>query len=288
MEIETSPISDEAFSSIDLVCQCLIDPDKATAFEEVFKSVIKSDYRVLDLGTGSGILALLAARAGAKEVTAVEFDPFIADVARNNIKHNGYADKIKVISADARTVAFSVGEKFDVIAMEMLSTGLVDEFQIQAINNLCEQGLITSETILVPSSEENYFTLAEFDFSNYGFEIKMVRHLWSHDHNDDSVKYVSDKKILNFIDFSKRIDENFSAELSFVVTKDSKLNSVCLSTKTFINKDKSVFLESTHSLNPLVVIPLPDREVHIGDDVRIGVSYKFGGGYQNFKVNYLN
>ena len=45
--------------------------------------------RVVDLGTGSGLVAIAAARAGAREVTAIDVDPYAVEAARLNAKANG-------------------------------------------------------------------------------------------------------------------------------------------------------------------------------------------------------
>ena len=54
------------------------------------------DKIVLDIGAGTGILSMFAARAGAKHVYAIEFAE-IAIFAREIIKKNGLEDKITVI-----------------------------------------------------------------------------------------------------------------------------------------------------------------------------------------------
>ena len=45
--------------------------------------------RVLDLGTGSGILAIAAALLGAAEVVALDTDPLAVDIAKANVAANG-------------------------------------------------------------------------------------------------------------------------------------------------------------------------------------------------------
>ena len=54
--------------------------------------------RVLDIGTGSGLLAMMAARAGAAHVYAVEVNPMIAATAREIIAANGLSSRITVLS----------------------------------------------------------------------------------------------------------------------------------------------------------------------------------------------
>ena len=55
---------------------------------------------LLDVGTGSGILALCAAKLGAENITAVDIDPDAVRVARENAERNGVSDKIDVREGD--------------------------------------------------------------------------------------------------------------------------------------------------------------------------------------------
>lgn len=52
---------------------------------------------VLDLGTGSGILAIAAAKLGAASVLALDVDPVAVDVARNNVDLNQVGDRVRVL-----------------------------------------------------------------------------------------------------------------------------------------------------------------------------------------------
>ena len=66
-------------------------------------SMIEDYYKggtLLDVGTGSGILAIAAARLGAKNVVAVDIDPDAVRVARENVAHNGLSDAIDVRKGD--------------------------------------------------------------------------------------------------------------------------------------------------------------------------------------------
>lgn len=59
---------------------------------------------VIDMGTGTGILAILAAMRGASPVTAIEIDAFAYENAVENVRLNGHAE-IKVLNGDASLLA---------------------------------------------------------------------------------------------------------------------------------------------------------------------------------------
>ncbi len=77
--------------------------------------------RVLDLGTGSGILAIAAAKLGAGEVWGIDVDPDACAVAVENAACNQVGDAIR-ITADATAVPGT----FDIVLANLLAGALVD------------------------------------------------------------------------------------------------------------------------------------------------------------------
>ncbi|MGH7334315.1 MAG: 50S ribosomal protein L11 methyltransferase [Candidatus Rokuibacteriota bacterium] len=61
--------------------------------------------RAVDLGTGSGILAIAAARLGTGEIVAIDDDPDAVANARINIAHNGVGDQVTCALGEASTLA---------------------------------------------------------------------------------------------------------------------------------------------------------------------------------------
>ena len=87
------------------------------------------EWRVLDLGCGSGILAIAAAALGATRVLAVENDPMALEYARENARRHGVAGRIEFVEDDAvRLMESSPPEPWDLIAANLFSDLLVTLF----------------------------------------------------------------------------------------------------------------------------------------------------------------
>jgi ribosomal protein L11 methyltransferase len=64
---------------------------------------------VLDLGSGSGILTIAAAKLGARRATGIEIDPEAMPVAEKNAARNGVTDRVAFVLGDARALAPLLG-----------------------------------------------------------------------------------------------------------------------------------------------------------------------------------
>ena len=72
---------------------------------------VKPGMDVLDIGTGTGLIAIMAAQRGAGRVFAVEIDPDAAEQAHENASNTPWKDKISVLCADISD--FTADSKFD-------------------------------------------------------------------------------------------------------------------------------------------------------------------------------
>ena len=87
--------------------------------------LVQPGWRVLDVGTGSGILSILAAKLGAGKVFACDVDPVAVRVARENTALNGLSGQISLAIGSVDTRDYGVGA-WDLILMNILAPVIVE------------------------------------------------------------------------------------------------------------------------------------------------------------------
>jgi type I protein arginine methyltransferase len=115
---------DPMYAEIEVHRTMICDRIRTEAFRRAIDAVVRPGDVVLDVGAGTGILSLFAARAGAARVYGVE-QTTIAVVARELAAANGVADVVQVIQGDIMEV--ELPERVDVIVSEWLGGFGVDE-----------------------------------------------------------------------------------------------------------------------------------------------------------------
>jgi ribosomal protein L11 methyltransferase len=117
---------------------------------ELLEEAMRSTHvtRVLDIGTGSGILAIAAAKLGAKEVCAADVDPDACRVAFENAALNGVADRIEVFGS-----LQAVKGTFDVILANLFAPQLI-ELTDEILQRLAPGGWAIGSGILVGEAQQ--------------------------------------------------------------------------------------------------------------------------------------
>ncbi|MBI3447376.1 MAG: 50S ribosomal protein L11 methyltransferase [Acidobacteria bacterium] len=112
------------FSDMEMHLWMLADDVRAEAFERAIARTVKPGDVVVDLGAGTGLLSLMACRAGAARVYAIERSP-ILDVARSIAKANGFEDRVVFMRGDS--TALSLPERADVVVSETIGAFVFSE-----------------------------------------------------------------------------------------------------------------------------------------------------------------
>jgi ribosomal protein L11 methyltransferase len=105
--------------------------------------------RLLDVGTGSGILAIGAALLGFSRVVGIDNDPEAIEVAEENIVLNGLSAKIEVLRAGPEEVKGS----FDVVIANIQSMPLIGMSET-ITSKLIDGGRLALSGILVEQADE--------------------------------------------------------------------------------------------------------------------------------------
>ncbi|KAK1565977.1 methyltransferase domain-containing protein [Colletotrichum navitas] len=145
------------------------------------KSLFK-DKIVLDIGCGTGILSMFCAKAGAKQVFAVDKSDII-DKARENVFINGLADKVTCIRGRVEDISLPV-DQVDIIISEWMGYCLLYEAMMNSVlvardRFLKPDGLIApsiSTIWMAPVSDPGYVTdFVTFWDDVYGFDMKSMK-----------------------------------------------------------------------------------------------------------------
>lgn len=114
----------------------------------------------LDVGTGSGILAIAAAKLGYQPVDALDFDPEAIRVARTNARRNGVSGRIHFRQQDLAKLPRRSHRKYSLICANLLAGLLLSERQrllarLSADGVLVAAGVLKSEFVRVQSAFES-------------------------------------------------------------------------------------------------------------------------------------
>lgn len=224
----------------------LADRSRNDAYNQAIVSAVKPGDVVLDIGAGSGLLSLMAARAGSTDVTAVEMVPELAEVAQKVVADNNFSDIIKV--HQKRSTGLIVGEdlpeKADIVVSEILDAGLLGEGVIPSLRHAWSN-LLKRDAICIPKAADIYAVLIQSDEYKLvspvkeiqGFDLSAFNHF--RDEKAYIVKQSSQVKTeqlsdvfpvmnINFYQLPKQTTEQqpnrYPLEIS--ITKDGKLHGV--------------------------------------------------------------
>lgn len=105
-----------------------------------WKALEAADLRgklVLEIGTGSGLLAMMAAKLGAAKVVTCEASTILAGTARKIVERNGMSDRVAVLAkpSQALQVGQDLPEKADVLVHEIFSSELLGEHVLPALED---------------------------------------------------------------------------------------------------------------------------------------------------------
>jgi ribosomal protein L11 methyltransferase len=147
-------------------------------------------WSFLDMGTGSGILAIAAVKLGFSPVCAFDFDPEAVRVARANARVNGVHKKLRIVRKNVTKLPVHAVKQYDLICANLIATLLISErrrlvAQLKRGGTLVLAGILKSE-----------FSQVQKAFAELGLKLaaRKIENEWC------SGSFISPKNILGNIE----------------------------------------------------------------------------------------
>jgi protein arginine N-methyltransferase 7 len=123
------------------------------AYYFALEAVINPNSSVFEIGTGSGLLSMMAAKMKAKKITTCESNPIIAEKANTIITNSGYKKVINLISKKSTDIILDVdlSEKSNILVSEIFSSELLGEGVLPAIEDV-KRRLLTLDAKIIPAT----------------------------------------------------------------------------------------------------------------------------------------
>lgn len=133
--------------------EMLNDDERNSAFERALAKAVTNETIVLDIGSGSGLLAMMAARAGARQTISCEMITPIAELARETVVRNNYAERVTILDKKSTEmlVGVDIQRKADLLVTETVDCGLLGEGVIPSIAH-ARANLLTEDAQIIPRS----------------------------------------------------------------------------------------------------------------------------------------
>ena len=139
----------------------------------LMQNVVRPGDRVADLGSGSAVLAIAAAKLGARYVAAIELDHDAIENAEQNVARNNVANRVAVIEGDASTLLALVAP-VRVVMANIISSVLIELLPVIELS-LDEDGRAILSGIL---AEEREMMIRSLDDSGWRIEAEDHEDIW--------------------------------------------------------------------------------------------------------------
>ncbi|MGY6501402.1 MAG: 50S ribosomal protein L11 methyltransferase [Acidimicrobiales bacterium] len=277
-------IGPDLFGSHEIAFECLADLDRTERLVAAVASAVGPGDRVLELGTGTGILSLAAARAGASAVDAYELSPDTVSMARRNIAANGFASVVQVIEEDVTTARFS--GPYDVVIAELISVGLVEELLVPAFDNLFAQGVLAPDVRVIPTAQSTYVELVDADFEFFGFELPMIQieQTWQPRRVRAALTephLVSDPDFTGSARLGASVSDQVVAVLDLPAVASGRVNALRITSVSHLGS--GIDSGWTQCMNSPAIVPIEARDVDEGTPLAIDLDYRMGSGFSSLR-----
>ncbi len=268
------------------------DRPRTNAFAAAIREVVQPGDVVLDVGTGTGILAMLAARAGARQVYAIDATD-ISAVASDLVRANGLSDRIQVLHG--RAGELRLDQKVDLIVSEWLGNAAFAEGMLHAVldardHNLTPHGRMLPATVRVliaPLDEPVLYhnegpgfwraRIHDLDFSSLQ-KIELFQGRTIQIRVEPAAVLAPGQALLELDLLTTTLDDVwFEGQLDFVPVRDGVLNGFCVWFEAELSRsvllDTGPYSPETHWAQ--TYMSFSPRPVRAGERLAVTVDFAY-------------
>ena len=234
------------------------EQNRNQAYFDALKAVVTDKSTVFEIGTGSGLLAMMAAKLGAKQVTTCETVPLIAETAQQIIKDNKFEKTIKVIAKKSTdiTVDQDMPAQADILVSEIFSSELLGEHVLPSLED-AKRRLLKPQGKVIPAAGSIMLGLFTGDDirrnlivdDSFGFNLQRFNSVVSKKRmiarNDLNIELLSDG--IEAFNFDFEGEDYFPAQsktLHIPVTKAGHCHGLVQWMRLDMNGDQKVMFEN--------------------------------------------
>jgi SAM-dependent methyltransferase len=271
----------------------IADELRIDAYQRAMKQAITPQSCVVDIGTGSGILALMAAKLGARRVYAIELDDVIG-LARRLVRDNGLGDRITLIQADAREVTLE--EPADVIVSDIGGHLPWHGCHLSTINHARSQ-LLAAGGVMVPAidrifaavvSSDNMAWRSLWQYAPHGLDVSAAAEAAAAEiraHRFEPDDLLSDPVPVATLDYRAALETDLEQQISLDIIRQGAACGVALwfdrdlsDAICIENSPGAMALQDAARIYRQLLFPWPKYvDVIKGDSVRLSLQARFSG-----------
>jgi ribosomal protein L11 methyltransferase PrmA len=288
----------------------LNDRARTAAFLAAIAAVVKPGDVVVDIGTGTGVLAVAAAKAGARHVYAVEASE-MGRTAKEMFAANGFSDRITLLPGWSTHI--DLPEKANVLVSEMIGNDPVEEGVLEIFDD-ARRRFLTTEARIIPSRVRALGAPLEIDektLATHSFSADDTRN-WSESYglNFDSLldapanksiqiamrpqeirawPQLADPVLLADVDLSGMRQPIINETAEFSITHDGLMGGFLLYFELEVGPGQEIStaperVEETNHWGVRIRLFAPPRRVKIGEKFKVTYSYRVKSSGSDIEV----
>lgn len=212
----------------------IADRVRMEAYAKALERTVRPDSVVLDIGTGTGIFALLACRFGAERVFAIEPDEVI-EVARETARANGFEGRIEFIRAPSTRV--TLAERATVLVSDIRGVLPLHRSIVPTIADARDR-LLADDAALIPRSDTLWAAPIEsaeiygkrierWDGAPYRLDLRPARNLAVNEWSKADIApemLLGEPRVLSTLDYRTIRSPNVQADASWPSERSGTLH----------------------------------------------------------------